>query len=237
MNLANNLLSTTTDLVHLLQVPSIVTLDIQYNKIDDEQVIDLILSRLLNLRVLYLQGNPVVSKIPHYRKTILSRCKQLLYLDDRPVYEEERRRVEVWSQAYQLNKNYHEARLAELEAIGLMKQESLSLDAKNAALFAKIVQEGQSKRVINESVTDTERSMDSPVRGFYDTLSDASASSLPDSPRIEDRKSSVESSGGHSGCRKFLQLLDDTAREGAVQTSSKIRLIDKPNEEDLMSTD
>lgn len=36
-----------------------------------------------DLRVLYLQGNPVVKLIRHYRKTLVSRCPNLKYLDDR----------------------------------------------------------------------------------------------------------------------------------------------------------
>lgn len=36
-----------------------------------------------DLRVLYLQGNPVVKLIRHYRKTLVSRCANLKYLDDR----------------------------------------------------------------------------------------------------------------------------------------------------------
>jgi hypothetical protein len=36
-----------------------------------------------------------VKQIKHYRKTVIARCKDLRYLDDRPVFEEERRRVNV----------------------------------------------------------------------------------------------------------------------------------------------
>lgn len=37
-------------------------------------------------------GNPVVTKIKDYRRTLISRCKSLTYLDDRPVFAEERQR-------------------------------------------------------------------------------------------------------------------------------------------------
>lgn len=36
-----------------------------------------------DLRVLYLQGNPVVKLIRHYRKNLISSCVKLKYLDDR----------------------------------------------------------------------------------------------------------------------------------------------------------
>ena len=47
------------------------------------------------LAVLYLHGNEVCKKIEHYRKTIIHRLPNLKYLDDRPVFEDERRYCEV----------------------------------------------------------------------------------------------------------------------------------------------
>ena len=35
-------------------------------------------------------GNPVVSKIKSYRKTLIARLPLLKFLDDRPVFEEDR---------------------------------------------------------------------------------------------------------------------------------------------------
>lgn len=83
LNLANNCLVTADDIAHILLLPALQTLDIQHNKITDVSIVD-ILAQVPDLRVLYLQGNPVVKEIRHYRKTIVSRCKNLKYLDDRP---------------------------------------------------------------------------------------------------------------------------------------------------------
>lgn len=220
--LANNLLSTVTDIEHLLLVPSVVTLDIQFNKLDDEKVIDII-SQMPNLRVLYLQGNPVISKIPHYRKTMLSRCKQLLYLDDKPVYGDERRRVDAWSQVLQDNGNYSDARVAEQAELALMKQEALSLDAKNISLFAKIVMEGQSNRLENQQI-DTNRSSDT-----NSTASDTSDTLHGGGEKIQDPL---------TDSRKFVGLLDDTIRDADSKISMELKFPDQPRTEmDLMTMD
>lgn len=58
------------------------TLDLQHNRINDPDAVDIV-SAMNDLRVLYLQGNPVVKHIRHYRKTLVSKCANLKYLDDR----------------------------------------------------------------------------------------------------------------------------------------------------------
>ena len=58
------------------------------------QIVD-VLECLPDLRLLKLDGNPVIRKISGYRKTLICRLKNLTYLDDRPVFEEERLTAEV----------------------------------------------------------------------------------------------------------------------------------------------
>ena len=55
-----------------------------------------IFQSLPDLRCLYLTGNPVVSKIKNYRKTMIATIPTLNYLDDRPVFPVERRCAEAW---------------------------------------------------------------------------------------------------------------------------------------------
>ena len=65
-------------------------LDLSKNQIDDEDFIE-IFAKLPELRVLVLTGNPITKTMKLYRKRIVSACKQLTYLDERPVFEDERR--------------------------------------------------------------------------------------------------------------------------------------------------
>ena len=43
--------------------------------------------------MLYLQNNPVCKKIKNYRKTLIHNIPTLKYIDDRPIFEDEKRYV------------------------------------------------------------------------------------------------------------------------------------------------
>jgi len=96
LNLKRNKLKTAQDLKELLGCPTLGVLDISDNLIDDVKLLDL-LSQMPNLKVLYLKGNDVTKKIKSYRKTVITSIPTLTYLDDRPVFPEERLRAEAWS--------------------------------------------------------------------------------------------------------------------------------------------
>ena len=72
LNLAGNRLSSAEDIAHLAGCQALVALDLQANDIADAGILDT-LAALPLLRVLYLKGNPVISKIPHYRRTVINR--------------------------------------------------------------------------------------------------------------------------------------------------------------------
>jgi len=78
------------DIIHLKDT-SINTLDLKDNKIDDPACLEEVFMKMPELRVLYLKGNPVVKKIPNYRKKLIASMPNLRYLDDRPVFPEDAR--------------------------------------------------------------------------------------------------------------------------------------------------
>jgi dynein assembly factor 1 len=95
--LAKNRLSLACHLQALTTAPELSVVDLSSNNIGDVGILD-VLAAMPALKVLYLKDNPVVSAIKNYRKTVISRCRQLTYLDDRPVDEEERRCVNAWAE-------------------------------------------------------------------------------------------------------------------------------------------
>eukprot|EP00048_Salpingoeca_helianthica_P022719 m.19927 g.19927 ORF g.19927 m.19927 type:complete len:418 (+) comp7702_c0_seq1:143-1396(+) len=97
LNLANNHLATAADIEGLRACPSIRILDLSNNRLDDPAIIE-VLAGLPSLRVLTLMGNAVVRRIPDYRKTLIVRCPELTYLDDRPVSDRERACAVAWQQ-------------------------------------------------------------------------------------------------------------------------------------------
>ena len=83
----------------LRECPALTTLDLSKNKLSDRSCVDFLTEHLGDqLSLLKLQGNPVVSEVPSYRKTIVCGFKGLNYLDDMPAGEEGG--LEKWSIVY-----------------------------------------------------------------------------------------------------------------------------------------
>lgn len=107
LNLSNNMLETVDDLRGLVEatdpdtnelVPvcqNLSVLDLSKNRIEDPAIVT-ILQRLPNLKVLNLMNNKIVRTMERYRKTIIHACPKLTYLDDRPVFDDERRAVTAY---------------------------------------------------------------------------------------------------------------------------------------------
>lgn len=96
LNLAKNLLETADALQHLEECPSLTNLDISSNRLESPACVEVI-TRLSRLTCLYLHGNKVVQRVPHYRKTLVHRMPGLNYLDDRPVFELDRLTAEAFA--------------------------------------------------------------------------------------------------------------------------------------------
>lgn len=150
LNLAHNNICTAEDVEHITTLTSLQTIDLQSNKISDTNIVD-ILEKLPDLRVVYLQGNPVVKHIPHYRRTIISRCVNLRYLDDRPVFDEERRRTNAWAKAF-AEGGLSAAQEAEKNELLAIRREKDEYDERNFRAFEDMMKKGLEERKRKEEL-------------------------------------------------------------------------------------
>ncbi|XP_023290020.1 dynein assembly factor 1, axonemal homolog [Orussus abietinus] len=95
LNLSHNYLQNSNDLEHLRTLDNLSILDLSHNRIDTFDVVE-ILGDMKSLRVVVLTGNPVLKNIKMYRKTMTLKCKNLQYLDERPIFPRDRACAEAW---------------------------------------------------------------------------------------------------------------------------------------------
>ena len=127
---AANKLATADSIRHLLECPSLSIVDLSNNQLEEPEVLD-VLASMEHLRVLSLTGNPIVGKTKNYRKTVISRCQQLNYLDDRPVFDDEKRTAIAWA------RGGRDAEIAERQAI---KDEKEAERKRQFESFEKLIQ-------------------------------------------------------------------------------------------------
>lgn len=126
-----------SDLIGLLECPSIACLDIQSNNISDVEVLDEVLVKMPKLKVLYMQNNEITKKIPSYRKTVIAKIPTLMYLDDRPVFEEDRRHAEAFARG---------GIEAEREERAIIKREKDEKHQKNHEAFKEMMRKAREEK-------------------------------------------------------------------------------------------
>jgi len=127
------------DYEYISTLKSVSVLDVANNRIDheDPEAFIKILEGMENLAVLYLTNNPIIKKIPNYRKTLIARLPKLKYLDDRPVFAEDRRYAEA----------FHKGGMdAEREERAKVKQEEEDRQEANHRYFKEFVEQARKER-------------------------------------------------------------------------------------------
>ena len=132
-------------------LPALQTLDLQCNRLEDgEAVLDL-LKKIKTLRVFYGQGNPFVKSFRHYRKRFVAALPNLTYLDDRPVFPDERRRCEAWAVVWAENQDLDAANAAEREEIKTIKLEKKLAEEKRIKAFEDMITEARAEHQKTEA--------------------------------------------------------------------------------------
>jgi len=130
------------DLEHLVD-SSVSSLDIQDNRISDVDILPDVLMRMTDLRVLYLKGNECCKRIPNYRKSTTAFLKDLKYLDDRPVFEEDRRAAEAF------NRGGLEEERAERKK---MREEKSEAHKRNMEAFQNMIENSRREKRERDSM-------------------------------------------------------------------------------------
>lgn len=108
LNISHNQLRNIDGLAILKRCNNLSILDLSFNKIEDMMIVK-VLADMPSLHVLNLTGNPVISAITNYRKTMILECKSLTYLDSRPVFPRDRACAEAWKRGgFAAEKHEHE---------------------------------------------------------------------------------------------------------------------------------
>ncbi|KAM7533742.1 hypothetical protein Aperf_G00000114633 [Anoplocephala perfoliata] len=94
--ISHNKLETLEDVEHLRECKALSVVDLQQNRISSTAVLESVFAQMPSLRVLYNQGNPFVRDVKYYRKNFIKQCKELTYLDDRPVFPKDRACAEAF---------------------------------------------------------------------------------------------------------------------------------------------
>lgn len=93
---ADNQLEDGMALAALRTCTQLESLDLQGNRLEDGASLLELLASLPHLKCLYLKGNPLVSSLLSYRKSVVAALPGLTYLDERPIDELERKCAEAW---------------------------------------------------------------------------------------------------------------------------------------------
>lgn len=148
-----------SDLTHLSRLGKLASLDVSNNFIDcDPEAYLQVLEGCPKLAVLYMMNNPICNKIANYRKTLVARLKGLKYLDDRPVFPEER----VFAEAF-----YFHGIEAERRAREEWKRQEEERHWRNHEAFKAMLNSARQNREASESNAPNEQS--GPVESVQST--------------------------------------------------------------------
>jgi hypothetical protein len=122
LDLSYNYLLDGESLGGLVECQSLTSVDLSNNDTKYSDCILPVFMAMKHLSCLYLRENPVKREFSNYRKLMITSIPTLLYLDERPVNENERRTAEAWQRG---------GREAEEEEKVKIQQEKRERDQQN----------------------------------------------------------------------------------------------------------
>ncbi|XP_024525801.1 dynein assembly factor 1, axonemal [Selaginella moellendorffii] len=182
LQVSNNYLKSVESIEHLKDCTSICVLDVSSNKLDDGEGVLGVLKAMPELTVLYLSGNPCVTNLQPYRKTVISSLPKLNHLDDRPVFWDERLCAEAWA------RGGYQAEQEERERVKAIRSE---MEIKQLESMRKIRNDALEERARLEAV----EAMEEEERSTKDAQVEACFQSRESTAVAEEVEEELETSG------------------------------------------
>jgi dynein assembly factor 1 len=192
---------------------SVCSLDLQDNRLEDPDILPEVFSRMADLRVLYLKGNPAAKKIVNYRKSLTVYCKELRYIDDRPVFEDDRRCAEAF------NRGGIEEERAEKRRI---KEEKNEAHLRNMRLFNEMIENTRREKKERDAMrkedkytddTDPVESSERRQKRLIDAWKEANKEDLKDDAREYAQKRLQAEKEGKAANETQKENIDQNAVE------------------------
>ncbi len=137
LQLCRNRLKTAASIAAVAESPGLTSLDLTGNGLDDITVLEDVFARMAGLRVLILTGNDIIktmSAVAPYRFTMIASLPGLTYLDDKPVFDDERQAVDAWREAGGLRLYKERNSLSPDEKAEIKSAAAAAMRAKREAL-------------------------------------------------------------------------------------------------------
>ncbi|XP_051174366.1 repetitive organellar protein [Leptopilina boulardi] len=231
LNISHNFLEEREDIEELESLENLSILDLSHNKIETLDVLE-ILGNIKCLRVLTLTGNPVIKSIKMYRKTLILKCRNLMHLDERPVFPRDRACAEAWKKGGPEAESFERKRLIQEEQ-NRINESVLALISKKKS--KQIEKEKLKDKNISDVITISgpeveeesakEMEEDSDETNHQDTMREIL---LPWKTKDEEIYSIKETEN-----EKKIQILssvDDNKKEGNLEISKSEKISLKKND-------
>mmetsp|Transcript_67451 Transcript_67451/g.197249 ORF Transcript_67451/g.197249 Transcript_67451/m.197249 type:complete len:562 (-) Transcript_67451:52-1737(-) len=210
------------DILELVDT-TVTSLDVQDNLIWDPDVLPEVFMRMPELRVLYLKGNPCTKQIPNYRKNITVCCEDLRYLDDRPVFPEDRRAADAF------NRGGLEEERAERRRI---REENSAKHEKNMKAFNDMIANARAEKRERDAMrledkftdeTDPVETQEKRMKRQVDKWREENADDLKDEAKeFAERRLKQERDQGAGADEGKPQRADDEGAKAADEATTDV---------------
>eukprot|EP00826_Nyctotherus_ovalis_P064634 TRINITY_DN9486_c0_g1_i3.p1 TRINITY_DN9486_c0_g1~~TRINITY_DN9486_c0_g1_i3.p1 ORF type:complete len:406 (+),score=148.36 TRINITY_DN9486_c0_g1_i3:67-1284(+) len=166
------------DVEGVLMAPTINSLDVSKNDLTDGGIMENVFMKMPSIALINMMNNEAPKKIQSYRKKMIASLPTLKYLDDRPVFPDDRRCAEAFARG-----GLEEER-KERERIKQEKEES---DARNRRAFEEMIHRAREEAKAQGNPVQSSDELETTL-----STGRSESSEPPQMEAVEDKKEQVE---------------------------------------------